>query len=549
MMRASKGQEDLAGMSADELAALEHALQSDVCRDSFADFVAEAWHLVPPARPYVANLASSALIAHLQAVADGEIRRLLVATPPGTGKSTIASVMYPAWRWTRRPGWRAITASHAHRLALRDSVRTRRLVEGEWYRSRFAKDTWELRGDQNRGDDYENTKGGRRLAVGVGGALTGDRADEADCDDLLNAMDARSDAARRTVNDWVTWALMNRLDDPEHAPIVVIQQRLHGDDPIGHLLETGGWEYLRLPAEFDSRRRTVTCIWSDPRQEDGELLAPELHSRASLAEQKRVLGSAGYSCQFGQDPVDESGGMFQRQWWRFWKPDGVAAEGVPRPMGCWTGPAVPLPGLDRKIVTVDCAFKKLDTSDFVAAHVWGRRGANVFLLDRIKRRLSFTETEGMLRDLRARWPDVGEWRIESAANGEAIIDRLRTEIPGVIGVSATESKEARAAAISPIVEAGQAHLPDGAPWLEDFISEHAAFPRGKHDDDVDATSMAIRFLVIPPMDKETEEKRRAFVRLAMFSRNPGVPIREHLARACAGTPYVFREEDLLPGKI
>ncbi len=267
---------DFACMNADELAALEHALQSDICRDSFADFVAEAWHLVPPARPYVANLASSALIAHLQAVADGEIRRLLVATPPGTGKSTIASVMYPAWRWARRPGWRVITASHAHRLALRDSVRTRRLVEGEWYRSRFAKDTWELRGDQNRGDDYENTKGGRRLAVGVGGALTGDRADEADCDDLLNAMDARSDAARRTVNDWVTWALMNRLDDPEHAPIVVIQQRLHGDDPIGHLLETGGWEYLRLPAEFDSRRRTVTCIWSDPRQEDGELLAQRL---------------------------------------------------------------------------------------------------------------------------------------------------------------------------------------------------------------------------------------------------------------------------------
>lgn len=465
--------------------------------------------MVPPVRPYVPNLASSALIAHLQAVADGQIRRLLVAFPPGSGKSTITSVLYPAWRWARQPAWRVITASHAHRLAIRDALRTRRLVEGEWYRSRFAGE-WMLRSDQNRGDDYENTVGGRRLAVGVGGALTGDRADEADCDDLLNAMDARSDAARRTVNDWVSWALMNRLDEPDSAPIVVIQQRLHGDDPIGHLLEMGGWEYLRLPAEFDARRRTVTCVWTDPRQVDGELLAPELHSRAALDEQKRVLGSAGYSCQYGQDPVDESGGMFQRAWWRFWKPDGVAAEGVARPDGCWVGPAVPLPALERVIVTLDCAFKKLDTSDYVALQVWGRRKANVFLLDRVKRRLSFTETAAMVRDVHSRWPKVTEWLVESAANGEAILDTLRQEIPGLIGVAATESKEARAAAISPIVEAGQTYLPDGAPWLEDFVGELAGFPRGKHDDEVDACSMAIRRLLISPVSSGLE-------RLRMFS--------------------------------
>jgi predicted phage terminase large subunit-like protein len=153
---------------------------------------------------------------------------------------------------------------------------------------------------------------------------------------------------------------------------------------------------------------------------------------------------------------------------------------------------VPLPAEGRLVISVDATFKSSRDSDYVAMTVWQNTGACWYLLDLVRRRMGFTETLTQLRALCSRWPMARRVLVEEAANGFAVLDVLHREVPGIIGVRATESKEARAASVSPLCESGQVYLPEGAPWLDAYVTELAAFPRGAHDDLVDSTSMALR---------------------------------------------------------
>jgi hypothetical protein len=262
-------------------------------RHSFGNFVEQMWPaLEPNGRPLIRNRGTDAIIDHLQAMGDGQIRRLLIACPPGFGKSTLATVAWPLWMWVRNPSWRVICASYAHALAHQLAIRAQRVLQYE----RFKRFDIELAGEAV--DTMETTAGGRRYAVGVNGALTGFRADGFVVDDSLNAVDAHSDNAIRSVNDWFDAALSNRLDRGEFAPKLVIQQRLDEMDLIGHLAAKGGWEQLILTAEFESSRPCVTSIWKDDRTVDGEMLAPAIQSQAYLDEQRKDLGPYGYAAQY-----------------------------------------------------------------------------------------------------------------------------------------------------------------------------------------------------------------------------------------------------------
>lgn len=474
-----------------------HALRAERARRRLDVFLAQAWDHIEPARPFMPNWHVDAICEHLAAVARGQIKRLLICQPPGSAKSTIGSVTWPSWVWTWRPTWKLIGASYAHNLAVRDAMRMRDLVRSDWYRAAFGV---EIRDDIDRQDDFANTAGGRRLATSVGAGTTGWRADALLIDDALPAAAAFSKAQREECWRWFTTTMTSRLDDPANAAIVVVGQRLATDDLPGRLLAEDGasWEQLILPSEHDAKRSRVTSLgWRDPRTEPGEPLFPAMYGADVLAQVKREMGSAAYSAQHLQDPVDAEGGMFKPSWWRFWHPGGSALGSVTRPPGCWDGPARALPErFDEILASVDAAFKGADTSDFVVMQVWGVLGAERFLLEQLRRKLSFTETVDALRALAARWPTCRRWLVEDKANGSAIIDTLRKVVSGIVPVTPKESKEARAAAVSPQVEAGQVFLPDGAPFLEDFVTELAAFPRAQHDDQVDALSQTLNHLAV-----------------------------------------------------
>lgn len=498
-------------VDSDEAAILAELQRRKAPPCSLIEFFKESWHITEPGTPYIHGWHMDALAEHLEAVTRGEIKNLLINVPPGTSKSTMVCVAWPTWRWTFNPEWRALLASYADSLSLRDASKARLLLESDWYRSNF-RPPWTLSKDTNSKGYYQNTRLGFRLSTSVGGAGTGLRGNTIIVDDPMNAKVAPSKAAREEVISWWDQAFSNRLNSMEKGERVIIMQRLHEDDLSGHVLakglEVGGrkFEHLCLPMEFETKRRCRTSLRSeaypdgfeDPRTVDGEILQPSRFPPTVLAEEKIDKGSAGYAGQYQQRPAPEGGNKFRKDWWRFWKVPGLGPAVGKRPDGCSDAVAVPLPTrFDEVVISVDCNFKAVSRAllrketDAVAAWVVGRVGANKFVLARRHGRVGIKETMDWIRELRAEFPRARRILVEDKANGSAVIEVLSDELDGLIPIQPEGGKEARAAACEPQLEAGNIYLPDGAPLLDAVVEEFALFPNGKHDDDVDALTQAL----------------------------------------------------------
>ncbi len=440
---------------------------------SLSEFIRQGWHAVEPSTEYLHNWHIDAIAEHLQAVTRGQIKKLIINVPPGHMKSLTVCVFWPAWEWgpANLPHLRYIFASYAAHLSTRDSERQKLLMQSDWYRRNWG-DRFELQTQLKH--QVTNDRTGFRLASSVGGIGTGERVHRAVNDDLLRANDAHSEAMRTQAIEHLR-AMSTRGVNPNDFAQVVIMQRLHEADPAGWLLEQGGWEHLCLPAEFEPQRRSVTCIWQDPRNEPGELLWPQQFPAETIADIKKALGSYGASGQLQQRPSPDEGGILKRGWWKFCDAHELPAE------------------FDEIIQSWDMAFKSTTQSDFVVGQVWARAGANRYLLDSVRGRLSFTDSVKAVRMMSARWPGARAKLIEDKANGPAIIDTLKSEIPGIIAVNPEGGKEARAHAVAPTVEAGNVWLPNKKlhPWVDEFIDECASFPKGANDDQVDAFTQAL----------------------------------------------------------
>jgi predicted phage terminase large subunit-like protein len=188
------------------------------------------------------------------------------------------------------------------------------------------------------------------------------------------------------------------------------------------------------------------------------------------------LGPIAFAAQHNQDPVADGASIFKREWWKFWTPEDLPDE-FDEVFGSW-----------------DMTFKGGAETDFVVGQVFGRVGPNLYLLDQTRARLSFTDTLKAFTGLASKWPTVARWLVEEKANGAAILDVLRPHIPGLIAVNPTESKPARASAVSSLVEAGNVFLPSPAhfPWVMQLLEELSSFPHGVYDDQVDAFTQALR---------------------------------------------------------
>lgn len=493
-------------------------VRAEKARRSLHEFVRLAWPVVEPATAFIDNWHVGAICEHLEAITRSELTRLLINVPPGHAKSLLVTVLWPAWVWTHRPAWRGLFASYAYDLAERDSVRCRTLIRSDWYQVFMETGAWRIVADQDTKGYFVNSASGFRFSTSVGAQATGWRGDAVIVDDPLSAKEAPSKLARQEAIYWWDKVMSSRLNDMNRGARVIIMQRLHENDLAGHVLAEGGYEHLCLPSEFDPRRRARTyhdlpvgapegrahsqvapapttrerrLLWQDPRTEEGELLFPALFPPSVLAQAKKDLGSDGFAGQHDQRPAPDGGGRFKRAWWRFWKPDGAASDAARRPEGCSDGPARTVPPLDTVIISLDAAFKATDSADFVVFQVWGAAQADRYLLAQVRARMSFTETVETFRRLSRDWPDADRKLVEDKANGSAVVSTLQHEIAGILAVNPEGGKEARAAAVQPQVESGNVYLPDGAPWLDAFVEEFAAFPRGRHDDQVDALSQAL----------------------------------------------------------
>lgn len=445
-------------------------VERDLCARSLSEFVKRAWHVLEPGQPYVHGWHVDAICEHLMAVTSGDINRLLVNVPPGTAKSSLVCVYWPAWEWgpAGLAHKRFIGAAHEQGLAVRDTRKMRTLINSDWYQQLWP---LALSGDQNQKLYYENEHTGFRQACAVS-SITGRRGDTIALDDPHSVESATSDAHRETALRVFQETIPTRLNNPNTSAIVVIMQRLHEMDVSGYILESGlGYEHLCLPMEFEPERRCVTSLgFQDPRKEDGELLFPERFSRETVERDKKVMGQYAVAGQFQQRPAPRSGGFFK---WE--KLDIIeAAPKVIRTIRYWDkagteGGGARTAGV-KMGVTADGQYIVLD----VVKGQWAAPER-----ERAIRQTAELDGKGVKIWIEQEPGSGGKESAESTIRNLAGFT-IKSERP-------TGDKAVRAEPYSVQVEAGNVKLLRGD-WNKDFIDEHKTFPVGKFKDQIDAAS-------------------------------------------------------------
>lgn len=428
--------------------------------------------------------------------------RLIITMAPQEGKSVRGAGDLPTWLLTQNPDLRIVTASYGQALANRNGRAIRnRITANPDLGLRIAPDNGSVSEWQLDGHD------GGVLSVGVGAGVTGRACDFLIIDDpIKDRAQADSKTYRDNVWDWWTDAASARL--APGAQVLLILTRWHHDDLAGRLLALDeGWRIVNIPAQadHDPDKGQVDPLGREP----GEfMVSARGRTRAQWEQRKKTAGARTWASLYQGRPTPDSGNLFPIDGWaRYDSPLWLVRDDGAR--------IIPEAGRDLDVELVqswDFTFTDTKSSDYVVGQVWLRRGVDAYLLDQVRRRAGFSEACQMMLDLTARWPQAVAKLVENKANGPAILNALRAKVGGLIPVEPEGSKYARAAAITPLVEARNVHLPDpmgpafldegGAStvaWVTDLTEEAREFPNAAHDDTVDSMSQAVHRLLLVPL--------------------------------------------------
>jgi len=383
-------------------------------------------------------------------------------------------VAFPLWCLGSNPSKKIICVSYADELARKLAVDSRTVLESPWLRDLYPR--LRLASKRPRTMDLPTTEHGSRYAAGMNGAVLGRGADLIVIDDPIKATDALSKAERRRVNDAFDNTIYTRLNSKREGAIIIIMQRLHQDDLVGHVLAKGDWEVVSIPAiEIADREYRLSDEPEDVYfRRAGEVLHNDREGREELEIVRRTQGSLLFSAQYQQAPVPPEGNIVKRDWIRFYD--------------------APPPSFDFTIASWDTASTISDTADYSVGTTWGAKGLDFYLLDVVRDRFEVPELRQRILEL-ARRRSVDQSVIEDTDIGRAIAQDLRRagEHRAILRRPRFD-KEARILAQSARFEAGQVHVPRDAPWLAALLDELLAFPNGQHDDQVDSTSQALDYL-------------------------------------------------------
>lgn len=501
--------------------------EREVYEGTLIDFADYVWPVVEPAIPFVRGWAIEAIAEHLQAVTEGQIKRLLMNVPPGFTKSLMTDVFWPAWEWGPRnmPHLRYVCASYSNHLTERDNMRCRNIVISDRYQRMWGS-RFKISNEQFTKIKFANDRTGWKLATSVGGIGVGERGDRFIIDDPNNTMDMESEQVRDTTNLWFTEVVPDRLNNPQDSAIVIIQQRLHEDDVSGIAISREmGYTHLMIPMEHDIKRHCVTNlglksdgtknVWEDPREEEGELAWPNRFTQKVCDDLKRDKGPHAWAGQYMQSPEPRGGSIIMRDFWQLWD--------EPK-----------FPTFEYILASVDTAYTDKEENDPSALTVWGvfrddsalrtsnsdvlwmprdgqalqsiKGNPKIMLMFAWQERLQFHELLQKILDTCgagekkagvARFP-VDRVLIEAKASGLSVGQELHRLLRGTgkFGVELNPvegDKYARLQSVQHLFSDEMICAPDRE-FADMVINQCAIFPKGSHDDLVDSTSQALRYL-------------------------------------------------------
>jgi predicted phage terminase large subunit-like protein len=451
--------------------------ERELCRRSLAQFARRAWHILEPGTPLKWGWALDAICEHLEAVTSGDVKRLLMNVPPGSMKSLLTGVIWPAWEWGPRnnPQIRYLGTAHKQDLAVRDNLKCRRLIQSPWYQERWPV---VLTGDQNAKTKFENESTGFREAMAFG-SMTGSRGDRVLLDDPHSVDDANS--VTKLAGDIKTFreALPSRVNN-EHSAIIVIMQRLNEGDASAVALELD-YLHLCIPMRYEGQKTISTALGTqDPRNNDGELMFPERFPEDQVLALEKSLGSYAAAGQLQQRPTPRGGGIFKSEWWRYYRQ---------------------LPDLEYRTIYADTAMKTGQENDYSVFQCWGKgKDGKIYLVDMIRGKWEAPELKAQAK---AFWlkcqQGSGRLRhlmIEDKASGTGLIQQLKQEGIPVKGIPRNKDKVTRGYDAAPMIEAGNVYISDAVPYIADLLNETAMFPNGSHDDTIDPLMDAVADMLV-----------------------------------------------------
>jgi predicted phage terminase large subunit-like protein len=319
------------------------------------------------------------------------------------------------------------------------------------------------------------------MATSVGGVLTGRGADFIIVDDPIKPGDTFSETLRKYVNDWYDNTLVSRLNNKQDGVIIVVMQRLHQDDLVGHLLEVGEWDVLRFPAIAEEDEIHVAQTeFGEFRFERkaGEVLDAGRENLKTIEKIKHELGDYLFQSQYQQNPVPMGGAIVKTAWLRYYVPE-------------------ERPGrFSSKIQSWDTASKSGEFNDYSVCTTWGVLNQQHYLLDVFRCRLEYPDLRRAVKEQYLKH-SPNAVVIEDKGSGIQLLQDLRAD--GVFALKAYcpppgNDKAMRLFAQSAVFENGCVWLPKQAPWLADYVRELTTFPGTKYDDQVDSTTQALNYL-------------------------------------------------------
>ena len=427
-------------------------------------------------------------------VPDRGIQRLIVSMPPQEGKSLRISIYGMLWLLRQFPMLRIGIVSYDGGNAERFSRDIRNLIEVFDGSGGNPDLGLRLMRDQKAMSRWQLETGGSVYAIGIGGALTGRPLDLLLVDDPVKDWKAAESLIEsQTAWDW--WQTVGRTRLAPGAPAIIVATRWHQADLSGRMIakqeedalsgtsDFDHWHVVNISAEADFDPLTG----SDPlgRQPGEFMVSARGRTIQDWQKTKHETAPKFWNALYQGQPAPDQGLILLREWWGRWDERIVKQE----PDGTYRVPGWTL------WQSWDMAFKATKDTDFVVGQLWARKGADSILIWQIRRRMSFTQTIDQFRKMSRLFPKSRGKYVEEKANGAAVIDSLKKEIPGIIASTPTASKEMRAHAASPFLRAGNIWLPTARmaslfpeiAWdPEELMDEASSFPKGTHDDQVDA---------------------------------------------------------------